>query len=103
VRFKSLSYYHEIEDGAIRGDGNEGSIFTQPDTGLPMHNQTQGHTRVIPAGAFRANTKSEEIFVLCASNSMKDDLHIRFEAECCVEILEVFNLRARIKAKLPAA
>ena len=101
VRFKSLSYYHQIEDGAVRGDSNEGSIHTQPDTGLVMHYQTQGY--VIPAGAFRANVKSDEIFVLCASNSMKDELRIRFEAECCVEILRVFNLRARIKAKLPAA
>jgi len=102
VRFRPLSYYHQIEDGAVRGDGNEGSIYTQPDTGLVMHNQTQGYTRVIPAGAFRANAKSDEIFVLCASNSMKDELCIRFEAECCVEILRVFNLRARIEAKLPA-
>jgi len=103
VRFKSLSYYHQIEDGAVRGDGNEGSIYTQPDTGLLIHNQTQGYTRVIPAGAFRANARSDEIFVLCASNSMKDDLRIRFEAECCVEILRVFNLRERIRARLPAA
>jgi hypothetical protein len=102
VRFKSLSYYHQIEDGAVRGDRNEGSIYTQPDTGLVMHCQTQGYTRVIPAGAFRANAKNDEIFVLCASNSMKDELRIRFEAECCVEILRVFNLRARIQAKLPA-
>jgi hypothetical protein len=102
VRFKSLSYYHQIEDGAVRGDGNEGSIYTQPDTGLVMHNQTQRYTRVIPAGAFRANAKSDEIFVLCASNSMKDEHRIRFEAECCVEILKAFNLRARIEAKLPA-
>jgi hypothetical protein len=101
VRFKSLSYYHQIEDGAVRGDGNEGSIYTQPETGLPMHHQTQGYTRVIPAAAFRASVKTDEILVLCASNSMKDELRVRFEAECCVEILKVFNLRARIQAKLP--
>jgi hypothetical protein len=100
VRFKSLSSYHQIEDRTVRGDGNEGSIYTQPDIGLVM--QTQGYTRVIPAGAFRANAKSDEIFVLCASKSMKDDLRIRFEAECCVEILKVFNPRARIEAKSPA-
>ena len=45
-----------------------------------MHNQTQGYTRVIPAGAFRANAKSGDIFILCASNSMKDELRVRFEA-----------------------
>ena len=33
---------------------------------------------------------------------MKDEHRIRFEAECCVEILRAFNLRARIEAKLPA-
>ena len=67
-----------------------------------MHNQTQGYTRVIPAGAFRANAKSNEIFILCASNSMKDELRVRFEAECCVEVLRVATLCARIEAKLPA-
>jgi hypothetical protein len=102
VRFKSLSYYQQIEDGAVRGDANEGSIYTQPETGLPMHNQTKGYIRVPPAAAFRAMTKTDEIFVLCASSSMKDELRIPFEAECCVEILKAFNLRARIQAKLPA-
>jgi len=67
-----------------------------------MHNQTQGYTQVIPAGVFRANAKSEEIFILCAANSMKDELRVRFEAECCVEILRVATLCARIEAKLPA-
>ncbi len=57
MRFKSLSYYHQIEDGAVRGDGNEGSVHTQPETGLMMHNQTQGYTRVIAAGAFRQRAK----------------------------------------------
>ena len=33
---------------------------------------------------------------------MNDELRIRFEAECSVEILKVFNLRARIEAKLAA-
>jgi hypothetical protein len=101
VRFKSLSYYHQIEDGAVRGDGNEGSIYTQPQTGLVIHNQTRGCPDVIPAGAFRANAKSDEIFVLCASNSITDELRDRFEAECCVEILKIFNLRALIQARLP--
>jgi hypothetical protein len=73
VRFKSLSYYDQIEDGAVRGDVNEGSICTQPETGLVTYNHTQGYSRVIPAGAFRASAKSDEIFVLCASNSMKDE------------------------------
>ena len=102
MRFKSLSYYHQIEDGAVRGDGNEGSVYMQPETGLVMRNKTQGYTSIIPAGAFRANANSEEIFILCASNSMKDELRVRFEAECCVEILKAFNLCARIEAKLPA-
>ena len=97
VRFKSLSYYHQIEDGAVRGDGNEGSIYTQPETGLVMHNRTQGCTRVIP-GAFQSFAKSDEIFILCASNSMKEELQVRFEAECCVEILKVADLCARIEA-----
>ena len=76
-------------------------MYTQPETGLVMHNQTQGYTRVIPAGALRSFAKSNEIFVLCASNSMKDELRVRFDADCCVEILKVAALCARIEAKLP--
>ena len=101
VRFKSLPYYHQIEDGAVRGDRNEGSVYTQPESGLVMHNQTGGYTQVISAGAFRANAKSDEIFILCPSNSMKDELRVRFEAECCVEILRIATLCSRIEAKLP--
>lgn len=101
MRFRSLSYYHQIEDAAVRGDENEGSIYMQPKTGLPLHNQTQGYTGIIAGGAVRANTKTDEIFILCASNSAKDELRVRFEAECCVEVLKVAALCARIEAKLP--
>lgn len=102
IRFRSLSWYHKIEDGQVRGDGNEGSVFTQPPAGLTIHNQTQGITMTIPAGAFRASVRSDEIFILCASNSMSDELRIRFEAECCVEILRVKTLCSRIKSRLEA-
>ena len=102
VRFKSLSRYVQIEDGGVRGDPNEGSVYTQPETGLIMHNQTQGYTQVIPAGAFRSFARSDEIFILCASNSMKEELRVRFEAECCVEIQKVAVFCSRICAELPS-
>jgi hypothetical protein len=101
LRFKSLSYYQQIEDGAIRGDTNEGSVSMQPEAGLIIHNQTQRCTQIIPAGAVRASTKSDEIFILCASNCMKDELRARFEAECCVEIRSVAAFCSRVRAELP--
>jgi len=71
LRFNSLSSYQRIEDGAVRGDANEGSVYTQPETGLVVHNLTQRRTGVIPGGELRSVVKSAEIFVLCASNCMK--------------------------------
>jgi hypothetical protein len=73
----------------------------QPEGGLQMNNTTQGFSTTIPAGAIRAALKSEEVFILCASNTMKDELRIRFEAACCVEVFNISALCARIQAHLP--
>lgn len=99
MRFTSLSHY-DFEDGGVRGDGNEGSIHAQPEGGLQIYNLTQGRTGVISVFGSIVD-KRDEIFILCASNSMRDDFRIRFDAECCVEILKPVNLRERIQAKLP--
>jgi hypothetical protein len=34
LMFRSLSYYHQIEDGKVRGDPDEGSVSFQPKGGI---------------------------------------------------------------------
>lgn len=102
LRFRSLSYFKQIEDGQVRGDFWEGNISFQPKGGLVGHNQTQVKDFNLPEGSyFDSGVKSEEIFILCASNSMNDELRNRFEAKACVQILRPNNLRDRIGWELP--
>jgi hypothetical protein len=99
--FRSLSYYHQIEDGKVRGDPNEGSVSFKPDGGLVIRNHTKGTTLHFPAGAFGSNVNPEEIFILCASNSMTDELRIGFSAKACVQILRKASFCERIRNQLP--
>lgn len=86
----------------MRGDLREGSISYQPKGGLIGNNQTQGKPFHLPDGSyFHSGVKTEEIFILCASNSMTDELRTRFEAKACVQILRPKNLRERIRYELP--
>ncbi len=102
LRFRSLSYFKQIEDGEVRGDLREGSVSYQPQGGLVGNNQTQGKAFNLPDGSyFDSGVKTEEIFILCASNSMTDELRVRFEAKACVQIYRPNNLRDRIGYELP--
>ncbi len=99
--FRSLSHYHRIEDGEVRGDSNEGSVSLKPAGGLVMHHERLG-TLTLPDASFNSGVNTEEIFILCASASMTDELRIRFAAKACVEVRNVSALCARIQATLPA-
>jgi len=101
AQFKPLSYYRLIEDGNVRGDSSEGTVLSKPEAGLVIHNETQGSSYVIPEGAILSSARLDEIFILCGSNSMSDELQVRFEADCCVEILKVSTFCARLRAQLP--
>ena len=96
--FRSLSYYHQIEDGKVRGDPNEGSVSFQPKGGIIL---TQPDYRFRDGSAFNSGVNTEEIFILCASNSMSDRLCEGFNAVACVEIRKVAIFCERIKANLP--
>ena len=101
--FRSLSHYHQIEDGEVRGDASEGSVSFRPKGGLIGTNQTQGKPFHWPDGSsFDSSVNPEEIFILCASASMSDELRDRFKAKAMVEIRKVATLCARIRAQLPS-
>lgn len=100
--FRSLSQFKQIEDGEVRGDLREGSITFQPKGGLVGNNQTQGKAfNLLEGSYFDSDVKTEEIFIMCASNSMTDELRERFEAKACVQIYRPKNLLDRIGYELP--
>jgi hypothetical protein len=102
LMFRSLSHYHRIEDGEVRGDFNEGSVMLKPVGGLVMHHERLGKSFTFPGGSFNSGINTEDVFILCASASMTDELRTRFEAKACVEIRKVATLCARIQAALPS-
>jgi hypothetical protein len=99
--FRSLSHFHRVEDGEVRGDLNEGSISFRPEGGLIIHNKTQGKTSTVSEGTFGSGINTEEVFILCGSNSMTDEMRIRFDSKACVQILRIATLCARIQHELP--
>ncbi len=101
LMFRSLSHYHQIEDGEVRGDSNEGSVTLKPEAGLVMHHQRLGKSFTFPGGAFTSSVNTEEIFILCASTSTCDERRERFQARALVEIRKVATFCARIEAALP--
>jgi hypothetical protein len=102
LRFNSLSHFKQIEDGKVRGDDREGSISYQPIGGFMGHNDTFDQPLHFPNGSsFTSGVNTEDIFILCASNSITDKLRIGFKAKACVQILRPGNLRDRIEYALP--
>jgi hypothetical protein len=99
--FRSLSYFRDLEDGYIRGDGNEGTSIYRPNNGLVITNHTQGWTKVF-RGAFKSTANQAEIFVFCLSRSLADTLRDSFNAAVCIEVLDVKEFCARIEAALPS-
>jgi hypothetical protein len=66
-----------------------------------MHDQRLGKSFTFPGGSFGSGVNTEEIFILCASNSVTDELRVRFEAKACVQTLRVASLCSRIQNELP--
>jgi hypothetical protein len=78
------------------------SISLQPKGGLVGNNQTQGKAFNLPEGSyFDSAVKTEEILIICASNSMINELRERFDAKACVQIYLPYNLLDRISYALP--
>lgn len=105
MRFRSLAYYRdyesESEDEKVRKDDKEGNLVFGPPEGLLINNQTQARSQVLPGFRMESRTKQAEIFVLCASRSLSEELRVRFGAVACVEILKIATFCERIRRVLP--
>ncbi len=94
---RPLSHFRRLEDGAVRGDRQDGQLRHAPTGGLVLQ-KTDG-SRIETAGHQFVATPAREIFVFCASNQRSDDLARRFAAPLCVAITDVDALIERIKAR----
>lgn len=101
LRFRSLSYFHDVEDNNVREDPNEGTALYRPEGGLIGNNMTEGRPFNLAGHALESTVKQEEIFVYCTSRSLTQELWGKFGAVACVEILDVAKFCARIEAALP--
>jgi hypothetical protein len=103
VLFRSLAYFRDLEDAAVRGDSNEGRSIFRPKGGLAGTNHTQGRGFVFPNHALVSTAKQGEIFVFCTSRALSPLLREEFQANECVEITDVPAWCARVRSALPEA
>src|SRR5882762_8355860 len=105
MRFRSLAYFRDYEKESeaenVRKDDKEGNLVFGPPEGLLVNNQAQATTGALPGFRMESRTKQAEIFVLCASRYLSEELRDRFGAVVCVEILKIAAFCRRIKQALP--
>ena len=101
--FNSLGYFCDYEDEEVRGDKYEGTSVYRPTEGLVVNNHTKKITVTLQGWAMESTVNLEDVFVLCASRSLTNELRERFEAVVCVEITKIPTLCARIQTAMPGA
>jgi len=118
VRIGTLSYYRNTENEAI-ADKDEGNMkFTKTfddderiqnprdfeiKMGLPKGSfmNFQGGTIILKKGAsLEINYDSSDVYIYCASKNNNQELKNKFNADCCVEILDVQGFLDIISEKL---
>lgn len=102
--FRNLSYFRQYEDNR-RGDPLEGFHRDNPDNDITIKNLSTG--KVINGDfSFLNSTNTDLIQIFCLSKTLDRSLFEEFEADACIEIIEVdeFLRRSRIAVKrfLPA-
>lgn len=99
--FRSLSYFHDLEDGNVRGDEGEGISKYRPQTGLVINNLTQKTSLVLNDFSFTSGVQQDEIFIFCLSMAHADRLYDEFHAVACVEIKDIYAFCRRVQNSLP--
>jgi hypothetical protein len=89
VLFRPLSYFRDYEDEQVRGDPGEATRRFAPGKGLRITNHSGGFALTLPRSAFESQATAEQIYVFCASMACSDELANKFQAEACVEIVNV--------------
>ena len=88
VRFQPLSYYQRWERDRAVGDPNEAMLLFRPEAGLALNNSTTGQRFPLPA-SFVSEVVANDVWVFCVSRHLDWTLATEFNADTCVEIVDV--------------
>src|SRR5262245_41180179 len=106
IRFQPLTFYQRWERDRAIGDPHEAMLLFRPTAGLPIHNLTTNQHFTLPA-TFVSSIVANDVFVLCVSQRLDEQLAREFEADACIEILDtrrfVLKLQHSVKAHFEAA
>ncbi|KQN06654.1 hypothetical protein ASE85_19490 [Sphingobium sp. Leaf26] len=98
MRFGSLAYYRQIEDGGVRGDPRDGMLHYAPADGIEITMVADG--RKLTGISF--TTAAESVFVYCASNEISAE-RARDFGQFCVEISDPDAIIRRLKHRASAS
>jgi len=99
VLFRSLSYFRDYEDNAVRSDEHEGTLVHLPSDGLKVTLVDSGKSIALPH-KFESTAKEDEIFVYCMSTELSQYIGQRFKADVAVEIIDPVKFLSRIRSSL---
>lgn len=94
--FSNLTRFKQMEHEA-RGDVLEGCHVDNPDNDVTFTNLTTGRTFSGPF-SFRNSVRDEKGFVYCTAREFDEGLYRAFNADRCVEIINVGAFVQRVRA-----
>jgi len=103
--FRTLNYFQEFEDNAVRGDTFEGiQKYSKPE-GIGIRNVSRGED-LEGDWSFKSYAKSDEIFIFSTSKVLSKSLADEFKTDVCVEfhnfgqVLGKLNTAVRMRKKI---
>ncbi|MEN6488183.1 MAG: hypothetical protein ABFD66_04760 [Smithella sp.] len=93
--FRNLSYFRQHEDNR-RGDPLEGFHRDNPDNDITAKNPSLGMA-IKGDFSFLNSTNTDLIYVFCLSKALNQRLFNEFEADACIEIIEIEEFLKRTK------
>ena len=101
VLFRSLAYFHDLENTDGRADAYEGTREYRPDGGLEITNLTTQQQFNLPESvSLESTAQTTDIFVLCTSMQFSAALAQEFQADICIEIVDETMFIARLRTAL---
>ena len=99
VLFRTLSYFRDYEDAAVRGDEFEGTKLYRPPNGLEV-TLVETQEKVVLPHSFESSTHEDDIFVFCLSTILSQELATQFKTNVRVEIQNPALFISKIRGAL---
>ena len=97
--FRTLSYFQDFEDNAVRGDTFEGiQKYSKPE-GIDIRNVSREED-LEGNWTFKASAKSEEIFIFSTSKILSKSLADEFKSDVCVEFHNFGQVRGKLNTAI---